>query len=50
MVFACLILSVFATIDAYEAEAARILFHMVSTHAAAGLHALPAQSLLSARH
>ncbi|KAG9509017.1 Potassium voltage-gated channel subfamily KQT member 5, partial [Fragariocoptes setiger] len=28
MVFACLVLSVFATIDEYEAEASRALFHM----------------------
>lgn len=30
MVFACLMLSVFATIDEYEATASAILFYMVS--------------------
>lgn len=30
MVFACLMLSVFATIDAYEATASVVLFYMVS--------------------
>lgn len=30
MVFACLMLSVFATIDAYEQTASEILFYMVS--------------------
>lgn len=31
MVFACLMLSVFATIDAYETTASEVLFYMVSS-------------------
>lgn len=33
MVFACLMLSVFATIDAYEQTASAVLFYMVSKRA-----------------
>lgn len=41
MVFACLMLSVFATIDAYEATASAILFYMVSSCQRASLKPEP---------
>lgn len=44
MVFACLMLSVFATIDAYEATASAILFYMVSSSVKAKEKKLPSRS------